>query len=1386
MVKKILILAANPRGDLELDKEIRDIEEALKVSVYREQFDFKIKLAVRVKDLQNAILKEKPWIVHFCGHGSGSEGLVLENDLGQQQLVSTEALADLFRLVADRGIECVLLNACYSQIQAEAIGKYINYVIGMQQSIRDDAARAFTRGFYDALNLEETIESAYKFGCHRIQAEIGGQPGLFEHLIPVLLKKIIPGKPMARYALVIAVGDYQSQHLTSISQSATDAEAIAQILEKHGKFQVERLPKRQNQQTKSWEVVAEPVTKEQIVQAIKTLLKERAVKNEALIYFTGHGLQILDDWDEQTGFLATSNCELEFRGEKLVKQSNEIQLKDLNNYIEKSDVGRLVMLLDCCHSGSFLNHQLLHETFKKAFSNQKEYYLIAAYPHKHGVKYNPHQQHSIFTDILLKGLSVGNMNNKGEVTCQSLLKYFRSEAREVEVLQMGGGRTIKLVTHEYEIINPTMHLNKHNPYVALKSFDDQKKQYFYGREQAVRALLDRLNQSRFISVIGASGCGKSSLVKAGLLPRIQSEPIFDSYQWEIEQLIPGDHPVQTLINKLTPLHHLNKPFVLFIDQFEEVFTLCKDDKERRAFFRLIQQEATNARSQSKLIVAVRGDFLDRCAEYSEIANLINRTQPTTYLVEPLSAEELKAAIIEPARLHQVKFESGLVEAMVEDVLNQPGALPLLQYTLWQLWHECIERPEIPQSPLSWKHYQQMGKVGGALDSQADLLYQSFVSQTDRAFVQQLFLGLVELGEGETVTRRRVTRDSLVDIADSAERLDEILGKLTQGRLIVVRSEKKEEDDFENYVEVAHEALLTKWKSLQCWIADSREDIRIRSWFREYFLAWRDKYKKSDEALLTGLRLSDVIEWEQRGNFQLSDEEKEFIDKSQKKRDREFQDKLKQEKKLREVAENQAKAEKEKAQEAEARAKVQKQRTRFAITAGVFIFLSFGLGLLTQQLAKQKSVREAIIATEAVEKSKISLVKNNQLEALLESVQALETLKKFGSDEPKLLKKLESVIYSTHERNRLTDHTAETTGVNFHPKGKLVVTAGSDNKIKLWDIKKGQLEKKFPEEEGHQDVIWNVKFSPNGEMIASSSWDKNVKIWTRKGQLLHTLTGDSGHKSSVYGISFSSDSSLLASSSRDGTIKIWDTQTGTLKKTLTNQEFLQQQDYRVYSVDFHPKNNSILASSGYFDGNVNIWYLDGDSNQSYTPVVLPEKHADQVRAVKFSPNGRLLASAGMGGMIKIWDVENRKLFATIDTHSEYTYGIAFSSDSSIIAAANKDGSIKLWKLDEDVNNHGRAFKNPYKTLKGHSGAANRVGLFSTNKDKLIIVSSSDDKTVRIWEIDTSKKNNYKLTDLDSLLEYSCTALNSYGYLKTSSKPKIGKICDTVLPYMINPK
>lgn len=185
VVRNILILAANPKGTspLRLDEEVREIDTGLQRAKKREQFDLKQQWAVRYRDVTRALLDYKPQIIHFSGHGAGDEGLVLEDETGQVQYVDAEALAELFKLFANR-VECVVLNACYSEVQAEAIVKHVPYVIGMSRAIGDKAAIEFAVGFYDALGSGESVEFAYQLGCNSIRLA-----GIVEHLTPKLKKK---------------------------------------------------------------------------------------------------------------------------------------------------------------------------------------------------------------------------------------------------------------------------------------------------------------------------------------------------------------------------------------------------------------------------------------------------------------------------------------------------------------------------------------------------------------------------------------------------------------------------------------------------------------------------------------------------------------------------------------------------------------------------------------------------------------------------------------------------------------------------------------------------------------------------------------------------------------------------------------------------------------------------------------------------------------------------------------------------------------------------------------------------------------------------------------------------------------------------------------------
>jgi WD40 repeat protein/energy-coupling factor transporter ATP-binding protein EcfA2 len=1144
---------------------------------------------------------------------------------------------------------------------------------------------------------------------------------------------------MARYALVIGIAEYISPSLPRLSKTINDAEAIAQLLEQYGDFQsVQRLPQRWNKDKNGYEMAAQKVTGAQLGQDLRNFLLEQAANNEALIYFSGHGFTISDNLGQQKGYLASSDCQIELKENENVEQKYGIPLDSLNDLIRASELSSLVMLLDCCHSGYFLERQLIERTLN-AFSSQKDYYLITACRGFERAGVIKSEEYSIFTGAVVKGLTVENIGSSRRISGDRLFDFVSNELKGSvqEPIRMGWGRSITLVTYP-QLDIPTgekVAFNQENPYRGLYAFELEQAQYFCGREEAVRTLISRLAESRFLAVIGYSGSGKSSLVKAGLLPQLKGDRLPGSSEWAIASFTPGEHPLGKLVDILARQQQQNQPHLLFIDQFEEVFTLCQDDEERKAFIRLIAQEVKKGEVETRIILTIRGDFLNRCADYLEIITLINSIPPTSFIVTPMSFSELEEAIEKPAKLHGVTFEHGLVSQISADVVNRPGALPILQYALKELWRVCIEEPESPQPLLTRKGYEEIGGVKGALDKRATILYESLTT-IDQAFARCLFMELVQLGEAEEVTRRRASWERLETVADSPQQLQRVVGLLagSQQRLIITD---------EKTVEVAHEALLSEWKLLNTWIAENLENIRLSRSLEEDCQEWLQRFNKSDDALLMGANLAVISEWMNKIQPRLTPLESEFLHKSLERRDRQNQAELEQAKKLQ--------------REAEAKAKVESQRTRLAIASATLIVLSLGLALLLQQQTVQKKQGDAIASEVLFEKSKLLLATGNQLEAMIASIQALKQLQHLGGDNSKAVNKLKVVIDSVKEHNRLEGHNDKVWGVSFSPDGK--IASGSVNaQIKIWD-KNGKFLYDLPE---HINGVWSVRFSHNGKFLASTSQDYTVKLWDIESNKHKSIKTFSGHNETVYDVSFSRDDKIIASGGKDGIIKVWRTEIeknppqpiGTLdvKSILQKEGYNVNETHRVNSLDIDPNDGSKIA---YVDdyGNVRIW----DWQKNTPPKNIGTHGEKALYIVRYSLQRKnLLASAGNDGKIYIWDTKNKqkKPIGTINAHTSIIYGLDFSPNGKMLASGSNDETVRVWDLDKAIN--GQSSSSLIATLKGHTAKVNRLE-FSRDGD--IIASSSNDGTVRLWKWQSSSKTDVT-PEVENLLKYSCKFLEEY--------------------------
>ena len=392
------------------------------------------------------------------------------------------------------------------------------------------------------------------------------------------------------------------------------------------------------------------------------------------------------------------------------------------------------------------------------------------------------------------------------------------------------------------------------PYKGLLPFQPEDRELFFGREQLVKDLAERLRSSSVLAVVGPSGSGKSSLVRAGLVPALQGV-VGEARHAAI--VTPGVHP-------LRQLERSGEAALLVVDQFEELFTLCRDEQERTAF---IEALLDRAEGETRVIVALRADFYGHCAAYPRLASALEERHA---LVGPMTEEELRRAIERPAERAGLVVEPGLVEAIVRDVAGQPGALPLLSHSLLETWRRRSGRM------LTVIGYLQSGGVQGAIAKTAETVYRDRLSPAEQALARSVFLRLTELGEGTEDTRRRVAIRELIPRREQEAEVREVLLTLADARLVTMG---------EDTVEVAHEALIRSWPTLRSWLDADREGQLLHRRLTEAAQEW-EALARDPGALLRGTRLAATGDWATAHDPELNELEREFLAASRQASERE--------------------------------------------------------------------------------------------------------------------------------------------------------------------------------------------------------------------------------------------------------------------------------------------------------------------------------------------------------------------------------------------------------------------------------------------------------------------------------------------------------------------
>jgi uncharacterized protein YjbI with pentapeptide repeats len=439
------------------------------------------------------------------------------------------------------------------------------------------------------------------------------------------------------------------------------------------------------------------------------------------------------------------------------------------------------------------------------------------------------------------------------------------------------------------------------PYRGLQFFDVEHAPFFFGREALTQWLLDELRPStgsgqadnRFLALIGPSGSGKSSLARAGLVAALKQGSIEGSADWPVAICRPGSDPLESLAVSLgqntsdalalmgelgedeRALHITvrmslrdcspERRLVVLVDQFEEVFTLCRNEDLRQALMDNLLYAATVTGGQTVVILAMRADFYGKCAEYPTLAAALSDHQA---LVGPMTARELRQAIERPAQLAGGELEPGLAELILRDLEGQAGSLPLLQHALLELWEGRSGRC------LTHAAYQTIGGVAGALEGRAEAVYQSF-SEAEREICRQVFLRLTEPGEDTEDTKRRMPFRDLVLTETARETVEEVVQRLAGADVRLVTTEGSAD---ERFVEVVHEALIRNWGRLRNWIDADRVFLNWRKRLRFALDQWQDKVQ-NEWALLRGTPLTEAERWLDKRGSDLGQAERDFIQAS---------------------------------------------------------------------------------------------------------------------------------------------------------------------------------------------------------------------------------------------------------------------------------------------------------------------------------------------------------------------------------------------------------------------------------------------------------------------------------------------------------------------------
>ena len=877
------------------------------------------------------------------------------------------------------------------------------------------------------------------------------------------------------------------------------------------------------------------------------------------------------------------------------------------------------------------------------------------------------------------------------------------------------------------------------PYPGMKPFELNDRDRFFGRKEEVNQLLEHLRLHPFITVIGPSGSGKSSLVFAGLIPALRESRLFGSGGWQMQSMRPGESPETTLKQTLdSGAQQQSARMLLIVDQFEELFTLAKEEAIpfQESLLRLVKTPNVY------LVLTVRADF------YADLMTSLLWQEIQNYRLEvvPLHEAGLRQAILKPAEAVGVFVEPALVERLVTDAAGEPGVLPLIQETLVLLW-QGLERRFLPLRayealvlPRTAYGGQETGQKTGLLVAIARRAAQAIKDLKDepekqQAIARRIFLRLIQFGEGRADTRRQQTIEALRAATDDPALFNKTLTHLVKSRLLTPSGDDK---TLTRKIDIAHEALIAGWPTLQQWITERRAKEEVRRRLTIKAKEW-ERFGRGSGGLLDPVALSEAEGWLSSPDADdlgydevlpaLISTSREVIEEAE--RQKQQAERQKQEQAQRELQLTQDRLQEEK----KARKSLQGMLAAVSLTGALAI--GFAVYMFRQSVNNQ--IQTITSRSEAL------LASHKDFDALIEELKATQLAKRWSwllrnNADISVAATLQQALYQVRESNQLLSHNLSVRGVSFSPNGNLIASGSDDSKIQLWNHDGSLLGKPL---EGHTDGITDISFNPSKAdlLLASASQDSTVRLWKVDGSPLKTLIG---HVRKVTNLSFSQETAILASASLDGTVRLWNAQNGQPLKTL---KFADPDKVSNAIVSLSPNGNYLAVSID--GGDLQLWQLgkkngkrQAGSNQTSNVNFIAKPRIKAfatkspvggVAGISFSPDSTKLAAVGDDETVKIWTLGGIKPIRTLElkpnqdeTASKFsenrlwTMRAKFSPDGQSLATNTNGTEIRLWDLNNRMST----------LLHGHSDGVSSIDF---SPDSKTLISGGMDNSVRVWNL-----------------------------------------------------